>query len=43
MADSPVSMPKTSNIVGYVVGALLLAGLAFAIGFGLKKGQDVAK
>lgn len=38
--QNPVSTKK--GIVGYVIGAIAIAGLAFAIGYGLQKGKKTA-
>lgn len=41
MAET-VATPKAKNVVGWVIGVLMLGAVAFAIGYGLKKGQKVA-
>ncbi len=41
MADV-IAVPKASNVVGYIVGALLLGGIAFAIFYGAQKGKQAA-
>lgn len=40
MADTTAT--KTKGAIGWVIGVLMLGAVAFAIGYGLKKGQKVA-